>query len=387
MRRSHLIIISLLVIFLGVSQSIFPKDTDRNVGGVPKLKVRLFYVPTCKACLRLKKEYIPYIEKRYGKYIEIEKINIFEDKEGLELLISLDPQGTVPSILVGNNFLKGSSEIKKYLGIIIEQFIKERKIAPFLLPKKTSLIKNFENLSIFTVIIAGLGDGINPCAFAVIIFLISFLSVYGYGKKETIIVGSLYSLGVFLAYLSIGLGFYKILSLLGFYYSVIKSFYLITAIFCFVFAFVSLLDFLKVTKGNHNEGMYLKLSSSLKKRISLTIGTHLRRREKHNYIALGAITFLVGIVVAFFEAPCTGQVYAPTIMYIMKIPRLRINAFFYLFLYNIMFIAPLLLIFFVALLGVRSERINNFFKRHLALLKLMMVFLFLFLGIFILIYS
>ena len=48
----------------------------------------------------------------------------------------------------------------------------------------------FNQITVWAIIGAGLADGINPCAFAVIIFFISFLAVYKYNRKEIILVGS-----------------------------------------------------------------------------------------------------------------------------------------------------------------------------------------------------
>ena len=66
-----------------------------------------------------------------------------------------------------------------------------------------------------TVVLAGLVDGLNPCAFATLIFFVSYLTLSGRKGREVIMVGAAFTIGVFLAYLIVGLGFYKVLDLLG----------------------------------------------------------------------------------------------------------------------------------------------------------------------------
>jgi cytochrome c biogenesis protein CcdA len=96
-------------------------------------------------------------------------------------------------------------------------------------------------------------------------------------------------------------------------------------------------------------------------------------------------TFIVGFLVSLLEAVCTGQVYLPTIVFILKEPNLRLRAMFYLLLYNFMFIAPLLLILILAIIGKGSKKIEGFFRDRIALIKLFMFILFLGLGVFLIV--
>jgi cytochrome c biogenesis protein CcdA len=57
------------------------------------------------------------------------------------------------------------------------------------------------------VVLAGLVDGLNPCAFATIIFFVSYLSLSGKKGKEILITGASFTVGVFIAYLLVVLGF------------------------------------------------------------------------------------------------------------------------------------------------------------------------------------
>lgn len=93
---------------------------------------------------------------------------------------------------------------------------------------------------------------------------------------------------------------------------------------------------------------------------------------------------ITGFIVSLLEAICTGQVYLPTITFILKITPLRLQAWGYLVLYNLMFIAPLAAIFLFALWGATSRDFAKFMQRHIGLIKILMAVLFFGLGVFLL---
>jgi cytochrome c biogenesis protein CcdA len=116
---------------------------------------------------------------------------------------------------------------------------------------------------------------------------------------------------------------------------------------------------------------------ALKKRIHGIIRKQ-TRSTKAGFIG----TFALGFVIAATEVVCTGQVYLPTIGYIMTIPELRVHAFLNLIFYNIMFIIPLVGIFVAAFFGVTSERMALVTKEHTGTVKLLTAILFIGLGAF-----
>lgn len=103
--------------------------------------------------------------------------------------------------------------------------------------------------------------------------------------------------------------------------------------------------------------------------------------EGRHPLRLIVAAFCVGILVSLVESVCTGQVYVPTIVLIMKDPHFRTRAVSYLILYNLLFILPLLIVFGFTLLGHKSEKVNSLFKKHLGITKLLLALVFL--GLFI----
>ena len=118
--------------------------------------------------------------------------------------------------------------------------------------------------------------------------------------------------------------------------------------------------------------MKLQLPNFLKKKIHKTI-----REKSHvrNYIIAA---FITGFTVSLLELACTGQVYLPTIIFVNKISSLRIKAIFYLVLYNLMFIMPLVGIFSVAYYGVTTEQLAGFMQDNARAVKLLLTSIFFF---------
>ena len=69
------------------------------------------------------------------------------------------------------------------------------------------------------------------------------------------------------------------------------------------------------------------------------------------------------------ELVCTGQVYLPTITFVMGVEGMRANALSYLILYNLMFITPLLIVFGFLYWGTTSMQLGGVLQRHLMPVK------------------
>jgi hypothetical protein len=114
--------------------------------------------------------------------------------------------------------------------------------------------------------------------------------------------------------------------------------YGLTALFCLVLAVLSFVDFLKARKGRIEE-MTLRLPDRLKNQARAVV----RRGQRMSAYVLGA--FVTGLLVSLLELACTGQLYLPTIVFVVSVPALRARAMAYLLLYNLAFILPLGVVF------------------------------------------
>jgi hypothetical protein len=172
----------------------------------------------------------------------------------------------------------------------------------------------------------------------------------------------------------VGIGFYRALDLLGDLLTTLgRWLYGLTAVLCLVLAAVSFFDYLKARRGEIGD-MALNLPHRLRMRINATIR---RTRKSQTFVATA---FVTGVVVSFLELACTGQVYLPTIIFVMSVPELQSQATLFLLLYNLLFVAPLVVVFVLAYYGTGAKQLSNFLQRRASTVKLGMTFLFLGLG-------
>ena len=247
----------------------------------------------------------------------------------------------------------------------------------------TQAVSRFLSFGLFTVLGAGLIDGINPCAFTVLIFFISFLNFVGYRKKELIVLGTVFILSVFLTYILIGLGLFKILQSLEAFTAVSRVVSFTIAGLALLLGCYSIYDWYVYRKTGNPDDITLRLPNSFKLKIQRIVQNASRDRSR-TLVELACAVFISGFVVSLLESVCTGQTYVPTIAYVMKTPELRSRALVYLVLYNLMFVVPLTVIFIAALKGVSSEMFAKIARSHLGTIKLLTAALFFCLGFFLL---
>jgi cytochrome c biogenesis protein CcdA len=224
------------------------------------------------------------------------------------------------------------------------------------------LLERFESFGLLTVLGAGLIDGLNPCAFATLVFFISYMTFAGRKGRDVLFVGGAFALGVFLTYLLVGVGLLKAVQSFGFFSALGRWVYLITALLCTVLAILTFRDCF-IARGGQASEMTLKLPAGLKHRIHKVI------RENARVRAFVGIAFVTGFVISLIELACTGQVYLPTIMFVLSVPEMAAQAFLYLLLYCLAFILPLVVVFLTSYFGATSQQLGLFVMRHTAAIK------------------
>lgn len=274
---------------------------------------------------------------------------------------------STPMIFVGDNVLIGTDATLNNLLAVVGSYAQtgaERTWEDFdAAEAEKNLVDRFKSFGVLTVLGAGLLDGLNPCAFATLVFFISYLAFSGRSGRDILLVGMAFALGVFLTYLLVGLGLLKVVQSLSFFTALGRWVYLITALLCTVLAVLTFRDFFRVREGQATD-MTLKLPISLRRRIHKVI------REGSQVRAFVAVALVTGFVVSLLELACTGQVYLPTIMFVMSVPELAAQAFLYLALYCLMFILPLIVVFVLSYYGTTSEQLGRFINRHTGTIKL-----------------
>lgn len=339
-----------------------------------------FYQAGCLECDRVFYD-LAYLEQKYPN-LKVESFDIREHmglNEALceEYEVPVECRLIAPAIFVGDDYLIGQEINVENLEELIERYSQEESEAPWKEMREeeeagASIIERFRSFTVLTVMGAGLVDGLNPCAFATIIFFVSYLAMVGRRGREILLVGFSFTAAVFLTYLLVGLGvlgFVRSLPITG---AVSRLIYGFTALLCFILVGLSLYDYRKIQQGKMVE-MTLRLPRPLQKLVHGVI----RETSMKGY--LGA-TFVAGFLVSLLELACTGQVYLPTIIFVTGIPDLRMNGVFYLLLYNLMFILPLVVIFILTFYGTTSLQFSRFLRTKAATVRLLTALLFAILG-------
>ena len=354
---------------LTTTETPFQTDTPEAVS-TNAVHIVYFHKHGCQKCARAVK-ILKRLKERYPN-IAVDQHNAKTDQTLLEAMGSLYevPEAkrlTTPAIFIGDTTLIGELDtqqletvIEKYLDTGAPSRLKEAERQ--LETAESEIVNRFHGFGTLAVAGAGLLDGINPCAFATIVFFISYMNLVGRGRKEMLIAGGAFALAVFVTYLLVGLGTLSFMNYLNRFSGVAKCVYLIAAAVTFALAGLSLYDAVKAKQGKTKE-ILLQLPRALKLRIHKVI----RERTRTSGVIAGAL--VIGFVISALELVCTGQVYLPTLTFVASIEGMRADAIAYLLLYNVMFIVPLLVVFGCVYWGTTSMQLGGVLQRHLVAVK------------------
>ncbi len=371
----------------------FPELREQDVsplGSGERIEGAYFYDNKCKVCERISYE-VSFLEKIYSN-LDISEYNM-ENRENKKINeafcevfnVPENKRLTTPILFIGDEYIGGEDLRKKPLKEFIYKYKDKGSAIPwtkiFELRDKSeeSIKERFKNMGVFTIILAGLVDGVNPCAFATIIFLIAFLSTLGKKEEETLLIGITYSAVVFIVYFLIGLGLIKFIGILTITNIIGKVILGAVALLSISFGILSFYDYIKLKRNEIGE-VKLQLPRFIKKKIHSII------REKMGKKNLFIAAVVSGFFISLSEFICTGQIYLPTLIFVSRVPELKIKAILYLIIYNIAFIVPLVIVFIATYKGMKSSAINKFWRNKVKFVKLGTCFFFVFLGLFITFY-
>ena len=333
--------------------------------------ITYFHKRGCQKCVRAS-EILKHLKTEYPQIV-VEKRDAKADQQLLEAMGALYgvpevKRLTTPAVFIGDAYLLDEldeAQLEKIVGTYLATGVASRlaEAQAKTGEAESEIVKRFNAFGTLAVAGAGLLDGINPCAFATIVFFISYLSLVGRSRKEMLVAGGAFAAAVFVTYLLLGVGLLKFLAFLNEFSFIAKCVYLVAAIGTFTLAFLSLYDAIKAKQGRVKE-ITLQLPKSLKQRIHKVI----RERARTSSVIIGAL--VIGFAISALELVCTGQVYLPTITFVMGIEGMRANALAYLILYNMMFVTPLLVVFGFVYWGTTSMQLGGVLHRHLMSVKL-----------------
>jgi len=370
------------------------KLKKRSRVAIPEYKLKkteaiLFSKGSCRECGRVKKD-LDHLQGRYSEfsyrefYIEDPGSCLFYEYLGEVLHISEDKILHVPAVIIGNEYLIGGDIYYTKMEDIVRKnrFIEGASPYGRFNEKKkkemeSRLLDKFRGITALPVFFGGLIDGINPCAFGAIVFFVTCLWSARKRKKDILVVGLSFIGIIFLTYFMIGAVLVRFMDFLLFlpaFKKALSIIYLAAASMLFILAYLTLIDLIHCVKGK-SANMVLQLSEGQRSKIRQVISKNVRL--PHIVAGASVAAFLVAIT----ELGCTGQVYLPTILYVLRLEELRVNALWFLGLYNLAFIIPLVAVFILSFFGPRSYRLVRFARENVVAAKVLLFLCFFGLGI------
>ncbi len=335
------IIALIILILIGIFYANSIKgESNITPSGDNQIIIIKFYGQGCPHCAQLSKflkdlqeQDKNIIIKDYEIYFNNENRKTFEQ---LAEIYNTEIKG-VPTIFIDQKVIVGFSSS---IGKQIEQEISRCEIegcinplerlkgnnvtqiigdsSPLEDPKKTKLKKT---ITIPAVISAATVDAINPCAFAVLIILVTTILASN-NRKRALYAGLAFSLSIFISYFLMGLGLYSAIQASG----ITHTFYLVVAILAIIIGLFNLKDYLWYGKW-------------------FVMEVPLKWRPRMKAIIRGITSvpgaFFIGFIISLFLLPCTSGPYIIILGLLANITT-RGYAIILLLFYNLIFILPMI---------------------------------------------
>ncbi len=341
-----------------------------------KGQVLVFTQAGCRSCARLTRQ-LTYLKQQYSKLV-VKMLDAENESEAKllqyaiasELKVPAGARFTVPMVVSGSQVLWG----KDITDNDLEELLKHAPLQPLwqtwdserrLTEARKEISGIASSISLPMIILAGLADGINPCVFAVMTFLVSCLTLSGNTSRNRVFaVGFMFCLGVFVFYFATGIGLLKLLGLTGQWRGAEKIISAGTATFCFLFAAGALFDAFVAKQGN---GKAMRFG--MPRQFGRFAHSLIRLVRTPRFMLPAA--FVIGFIVSGVEVVCTGQIYLPVLVIINK-SQATTASMLYLLLYNLCFCVPMLALVCVTGMSLNSKSVVDWGKRHSATAKLLL---------------
>ncbi len=223
-------------------------------------------------------------------------------------------------------------------------------------------------LSFFLIMLpAALADSINPCAFAVMLLLLSSILSKSKNKKRALLSWFMFSLSVFLSYLAMGFGLYQALSN-------VSNIFWLKLIVWILWVVVWLIN----------------LKEYFFPWVWFVAEVPMAWRPKMKKIIDKALSprwaFVIWLIISLFLLPCTSWPYLTVLWYLASESN-SLNMWWsiYIIIYNLIFVLPMIIITLIVGLWVKSaEELARIKNKNTWLIHLVVWLLMLLLGIYVL---
>lgn len=324
--------------------------------------VVLFYGRGCPYCASMR-DYLARLREAHSE-VRLHEYEVYFDSNSARLFQQIaDGYGTeiggVPTVFVGNHVFVGyAEEMQPQIERMISQCIAEGCSSPL---ERTLEATPMAVLTLSAVAMGAAVDAINPCAFAVLIILITAMLGAG-GRQRVLFAGLTFAAAVFISYYLMGLGLYSAIGAAG----VTQALYFVVGVLAVLIGLFNLKDYLWYGKWFVME-------------VPLSWRPVLKRLIQRVTSVPGA--FATGFLVSLFLLPCTSGPYIVIIGLLGKTAT-RASAMYWLLLYNAIFVLPMIAITTAVYFGATTaEKAEQWRSSHLRLLHLIAGTIILILGV------
>lgn len=351
----------------------------------PVVRIDYYYETGCEECRAVDADVIPHLRQQYGASVDLHHRDLGIASNYLRLAAAMERAGRddnapVFMILDRSEILAGYSEILENLFLRLDERLTDPVFAlpaappPDPYPPDDLLARRMDRFTTLSVMAGGLIDGLNPCAISTLVFLMSVLTMTRAGGRRLLLVGTVFCLASFLTYLAIGFGLLRALHLLAHFERIRLGVEWTMSAALTILAAFSLRDALRFRRSHNPSDVTLQLPPRTRERIHRLLKSRLGPRAQL------ASAFVAGAAVTALESVCTGQVYVPTLVLVVRSGSRSVLALAYLVLYNAMFVLPLFVALLLTVFGLKVTRLIEWSVANVFASKLLLAAFFLFLA-------
>jgi len=386
-KKTGITLLILLLLFVSPVANVFassePVWYEKDANGQPVIHLYFFWSEKCPHCLQARPDIVE-IDKEYS-WLKLHSLELVRHPENRETFVNMAAMTggearTVPTFMFCGNSITGydSQEttgqlLRAYL-MACYQFARESEpdnATPFIIdqnelssvdvPVLGNISSDEYSLPVLTLLIASM-DAFNPCAFFVLLFLLSMM-VHGRSRSRMALIGGVFvffSGAIYFLFMAAWLNLFI-------YLGELRLMTLIAGMVAVVIALINIKDFFWFKRG-----------------VSLTIADQAKPKlfdRMRNLLRLDSIltvllaTIALAIVANSYELLCTAG-FPMVYTRILTLRSLPVESYYlYLAFYNLIYILPLLAIVVLFTVKLGSRKLSEHEGMVLKLLSGVMMLL------------
>jgi hypothetical protein len=364
------IIIYLLVLAFGISYSNSTESQiNTDIGDNNNVTLKFYMASDCENC-KIKKETVIYpILEIYSDNISYLSVN-YQDYKSEFYGYGFSQ---TPGLVIFNSTNLTAIDITKmsfeYVNNTIAAYLSGKDItqiednSEFIVDSAFGVIDISEfSIPVLTVVLGAL-DSINPCSFFILLVLLSLL-INAKSQKKMIIIGGIFIFFSGLIYFILMVFLLKAIEFAD--QPLIIS--VIAGVVAIVLGFLNIKDFFYFKRG---------ISASISKQGKKKLFKQMRDIIKIEYLpAMIAGTIILAITANTYELACTLGLPFVYIKFLELFEITGFQSYFYIFLYNLIYVIPLILIVSIFVITLGKRKLTEFQGRSLKLVSGLMMFSF-----------